>query len=79
MIISSARLSFYKKEIGKPISYAMHSYCENANLVEKMFQYHELIGVDGYDQYEHRIMWFLNKEWFTSKQIERMLALRAFS
>lgn len=79
-IISETTISRYKKDRKNGgHSFAYTSFNEKSELVNQLFEYYELLGVDKYELYEDgTIGWRLNNHFYNSEQIDRMLKLKVF-
>jgi hypothetical protein len=51
----------------------------NSDLFLKLKEYHSIIGVMGYKEYDNYIEWFFNNRWYPSEQIERVVKLPMFA
>jgi hypothetical protein len=79
-VISSARITFYLKGyFGAKSNFVYTTYNENHKLLEILFDLYEVLEVDGYDEGPTGLYWSIKNNWYTSDQIERMLALKAFT
>lgn len=76
-ILSCATLTSYIRE-GNRVSYTMRSCNEKNELINLMFKYHELYGVDSYEEDENGIEWCINGHWYTTEEINRMSKLKVF-
>lgn len=79
-IVSTATLSHYIKN-GRGIpSFAYNSFNEKTELIDLLFQYHEILGVDAYEEYKDQsLFWRIGQDWYTPNQIDRMLKLKIFT
>lgn len=80
-VISSCRITHYVKNgvrNGFP-SVVWMGFAEKSDLMDKLFTYCEQLGVDGYDEDHNGVAWSIRNNWYTTDQIERMLALKAFA
>lgn len=76
-IISYAVITFFDKKSIRP-SYSYVANNENIDLINKLFDYHRLLNVVAYEQYEEGVKWLINSNWYDDDQINRMLALKVF-
>lgn len=76
-IISCASITAWVRDKNR-VSYTMHSVNEKYELINLMFKYHELYGVDSYEEDDDGIEWGINGHWYTTEELDRMAKLKVF-